>query len=171
MTPSTWSIRRSTSEDAPYVADTWLGSYQEFSVGGRGLRIPYLKNINLKLRGIASDAYFQHHSPLINELLDRATILVAHDPQDTGYILGWICGEVHATGCLVIHYVYTRGKHRNGGVARDLVYEMITQLSSKVTDPQIVVSSITPSVRMQIDRRGYVLVDKAAFTLRAGRRD
>jgi GNAT superfamily N-acetyltransferase len=165
----TWTLRPAVTADIAYVCDSWLASYKDYSVGGRGLRIPYLVNTNRKLGGIVSDAYYQHLTPKVNEVVQRATVLVAHPVDDPSTILGWVCAELHSTGPVVVHYVYVRAKYRHTGIARNLVFTALKALQEKTTDRQVVVSSITPCSRMQIDRYGWVLVDLAAFTLRAGR--
>lgn len=49
-------------------------------------------------------------------LLGDAAILIAVRPDDSNYIIGWLCHEGQT-----VHYVYVRANYRNTNIARRLL--------------------------------------------------
>jgi hypothetical protein len=89
------AMRRASTADGRFIADSWLRSYQP----------------SRRCKGIPSDIYWANHRRVVSGLLDRADTWVACDPTDPWTIWGWICGAWEGQA-LVLHYVYVKDAFR-----------------------------------------------------------
>lgn len=162
-----WTIRPAEPGDLSFVVKTWLQSYAPHAKQAHALKMPYLSTQNRQLGAILSDAYYQHTSPLVQELVDRCPILVACMPEEPDVIVGWVCGELHSTGPSVLHYTYTKGVYRKHGVAKSLVGALLAQLGSSTT----IASHVTPATRAKLEALRFPVVPVQAFTKRHNRQN
>jgi len=107
-------IRAATQEDRPLIYATWLRSYKH------GAAFP---------RHIPDETFFEAHHNVVEALLDRSTVLVAHPPDDPEVILGWsvvetLLPEADEPSPIVVHYVYVKPAFRRAGVARRLLAQV-----------------------------------------------
>lgn len=87
MTTIPIALRAPTAEDLPLILNSWLESHREEDGNGR----------------MSNDVYFAIHKPRIVAILQRATTLIAANPDDPWQVYGWICYEGG-----VVHYVYVK---------------------------------------------------------------
>lgn len=97
------TIREHRESDIAFIVDSWLKSYRGSTFA----------------RYVRGDEYYTGHRHAIERAMRRAatTILVAHAPDDTETILGWICYEHPG----VLHYLFVRPLVRKLGVSRQLI--------------------------------------------------
>lgn len=100
------SIRAATQDDRPLIFATWLRSYRH------GSQFP---------RHIEERSYFAAHHSIIETLLDRSIVSIAHPINDPDVILGWSVVEVVAPLSVVVHFVYVKPAFRRAGIARQLL--------------------------------------------------
>lgn len=107
--------RAATQADRPLIFATWLRAFRH------GSHFP---------RHIPERAYFAAHHNVVEALLDRSTVLVAHPTGDPEVILGWSVVEKlpvddAVTAPQAIHFVYVKPAFRRSGIARLLLDDVI----------------------------------------------
>jgi len=100
----TVDLRKAQKSDLNFIRSTWLESYRD----------------GLAVRGVPHKIYYGRHERIIRALMKRAFLMVLVRRDDPDYIVGWACCE-KTSGGLILHYLYTRGKYRRGGLARALM--------------------------------------------------
>lgn len=165
-----WVSRPAESLDESFIIDTWMSSVEPSTAGARARATPYLMERNSALGGIVHDAHFIHLRPLVEEIIGRATVMVACHESEPSVVLGWCAAERHHTGCLVVHYVYVRPRYQRMKIATDLVERALRLLAGPDVDLQVVVSSATRASKRVVAERGWVHVPIEAFTRRENRR-
>lgn len=86
----TVSIGPMRVSERPFVASTWLRSYEAAEVVGSGT---------------PRSCYWRKFGELVDALLDAGETYVARNPEDETQALGWLC---RARGDNTMHYVYAR---------------------------------------------------------------
>ena len=113
------------SEAWRWVVNSWLKSHYE-----RG-------------RSMWADGhpreYWTQHWELATRLIERAGVLIAHQPGAPDLFLGWVCTDPVRKVC---HYVYVKHAFRRGGVA--------TRLLSRVHGPRPVLRYTHQPARAQL---------------------
>lgn len=161
MTQKFWSVRPMEEDDRSFVVKSWLSSAESSAPHTKFLRLPYLQDANRALGGQLRDAWFVQYHSEVEQVVGRATCLVACMIDEPEVIVGFIVGEVHSTGPLVIHWNYSRNRYRNLGIANSLVEALKEELTHDGS--VVVVTNTTPSVRLQVQRRNYHMVPMIAF--------
>ena len=157
-----WSIRPFAREDRPFTIKTWLRSYEGSAPHSRECRGQYLTEVNPQLGAQVRDSYYNLGNDLVDAVLSRTTTIIACHRTEPDVIVGFITGEV-AHGALVVHYIFSMKRYRNMGIARDLLGQLRSELLPQITDSQLIVTSSTPSVRLQIARAHAIVVPLTAF--------
>lgn len=68
------------------------------------------------MRGVAYARHSEGYAPVIDKLLKRGTVVIAHNAESPAHIIGWAC--IEATGNAgVVHYVYVKQNYRRNGFA------------------------------------------------------
>jgi GNAT superfamily N-acetyltransferase len=111
-------LRPGTSEDHPFVVDSWLQSYRASAIARD-----------------AGRAYLHDMKWIVRAWLARAALLVACDPEQPGAIWGWA-----VTRDAVLFYVYVRQEFRRQGIARALLRPYLARtapviFAAKTTHP------------------------------------
>jgi hypothetical protein len=111
-------LRSITPRDVALITHSWLSNYRK----------------SWHVKGVSNDVYYGWHHRVLEELLPRATTIVACDPSDLDTVYGWVCAEV-IDDLLVIHYVYVKslvkalegpgGKRKGWGVGSMLIKELV----------------------------------------------
>lgn len=98
-------IRPLHRRDAAFVHDSWL---REMAA-----------DLEIPKEELPRRRFWQAHAPRLRALVARpdTTVLVAHAPGAPDDLIGWVA----FTGPDRLHFVYTRGGFRRGGVARALL--------------------------------------------------
>ena len=104
-------IRAATQDDHPLIFATWLRSYRH------GAQFP---------RHIPERIFFAAHHNIIEALLERSSVFVAHPVDDPQVILGWaVIEQLPSEGAtpsgLCVHYTYVKPAFRRSGIARQLL--------------------------------------------------
>lgn len=132
--PPKWTIRRATADDAGFVLNSWLKSYNEW-------RRPEERRAG----------YWTAHKDVIAALLETSRVLVACDAQAPTSIYGWACGQPGTP--TLLHYLYVKRAMRHAGVARALVAAL---LSDPRASTSVVVTHITsPEILGYAKARGW----------------
>lgn len=105
-----WTIRPLRSDDIEYVTKTWLLNFRQS---------PFAS-------GLGDVVYFNNHNNLILNCLNNANCLLAVDEEMPSFILGYIVFREKSDpdGPDVLHWIYTKDKFRNNGIAKSLINEM-----------------------------------------------
>ena len=164
-----WVIRSMRDTDQAYISKCWLTMLDDYAQHSKACQDEYIKVTNRRLGSILVDDFYVKTHLGVTEVLDRAHTLVACHAEEPDLIIGFITGEVHTTGPLVIHAIYTKSRYRNMGVARSLYADLQSDLQSEITDPQVLATAITPSVRLQINRKKILVIPFSPFMGRKGR--
>ncbi len=101
-------LRKAKEADIPYLTSHWLKAYRNAPA----------------VRGVPNKVYFYYHHKVLEELLRRATTVIAcyEDMQD--HILGFACFEKFDSA-LVLHFVEVRESSREMKVAKFIVKEIL----------------------------------------------
>lgn len=99
-------LRPAQQEDVDLVYSSWLHSYWESEPRA--------------LKGVSRALYMDGQQGVIDELVQRAAVVVACDPHSPLDAFGWVCAEEKA-GIAVVHYVYVKKHFRRWGLAAHLV--------------------------------------------------
>jgi len=86
-------IRSLQPGDRAFVAHSWLKSFESSHWAG----------------GLSRDEYWRAFTPVVDAILDAATVLVECNPEDHEHIFGWVCYRPNA----VLHYVYVKALFRD----------------------------------------------------------
>lgn len=86
-----------------FVVSSWLRSYARAE----------------EFRHVALDVYFAIYQPLVQSMLARSTVAIAHTPELPGSILGWMAVEDD-----VLHYALVKHRFRGLGIASWMLREM-----------------------------------------------
>jgi GNAT superfamily N-acetyltransferase len=98
MTPK-FFVRAAHQSDVPFLTSTWLKSARDA----------------FHYRGIPNTVYYDNMHFILEQVLPRATVLVACDPDAVNVVYGYVVGEV-IDGCLTIHYCYVKKAWRRMGI-------------------------------------------------------
>lgn len=114
---STIGVRRAILDDMRFVAASWFESYWKSTA----------------IQEMSFGTYKPGQDALINRLIDRSEIFVAHAAGVPDEILGYAVIEGD-----VLHYTYVKSVYRRHGIARGLVrsrakrYTHRTRLGEKI---------------------------------------
>ncbi len=106
-------IREKTADDRNYILATLSK--------GLLLEAPY--------RWMVKPVWRKHHAQL-EALIDRASVLVACNPEEPSHIFGYLISEEDPVGPIV-HYVYVKDLYRCTGIARRLLAHGVPSLGKK----------------------------------------
>ena len=120
------ALRPATEADLPFIVSTWLESY---------IRSPATRRIPKQL-------FLGGHRRVVDRLVAKRGVIVAHDPGDETVLYGWICWEWVPDA---IHYLYVKETRRNQGVAHALI-------KAAVLDGPLLVTHWTPACKRARDR-------------------
>lgn len=90
------TLRDPTAEDVGVILKSWLKSHRGQDGCAR----------------MSAEVYYAIHRPRVMALLERSTVIMAVNPDDTWHVYGWICFEPGTA-----HYVYVKHTFRRMGVA------------------------------------------------------
>lgn len=101
-----WLYRELRDTDLPFVQSSWLRSHR------------------MSMPDFSDGAYYGAMAKRIDRLRrEGATTVIACNPENTDYIVGWICFGPAAG---VVHYCYVRDLERNRGTARDMLENIMS---------------------------------------------
>ena len=100
-------IREGSLEDRAYVLRSWFE--------GARASTWYLGD---------GRVFFAEHGRVLEAILERATVRVAHVPSESAAILGFAVLESEP---LVLHWVHVRGQCRGQGIARALLSGILSR--------------------------------------------
>jgi len=101
-------LRPMAPGDVDFLYSTWLHSYWDGDAPA--------------LRDVSKPLYFRGQQGLIDDVLQRSSVLVACDPLSHDDAFGWACFEVRA-GILVWHYTYVKKPFRRMHLASFLLVQ------------------------------------------------
>lgn len=136
-------VRRASKPDLRFITSSWLKSNRDAPM----------------VQGIPNTVYYHYHHKILEELIPRSLVLVACDPEDTGYIYGWACAEVVDTA-LVVHYVYVRYDWRRKGVAK----AMMDVLMDAESPPAVIHTHRTHTARKILRNKTWIYNPYMLFT-------
>jgi hypothetical protein len=93
-------IRPAKPDDLPFIYATWLKSYRTSQ---------FAQNIESKI-------YFSWHHKIIESILTRSQVVIAHPTGQPNIIVGYLVTEPN-----VVHYCYVKFQFRKLGVATNLI--------------------------------------------------
>jgi ribosomal protein S18 acetylase RimI-like enzyme len=105
-------LRPGTVEDHGRVFSDWLHSFWDTAKG----RMP-------------KTVFMGGQHRVVEQLLNRARIVVLSPTDAPNHIIGWAVGE-HLGGVCVLHYAYVKKEYRHLGFAQRLVAELKTGCDS-----------------------------------------
>ena len=110
--------------DYNFVLNSWLESYREYVCGPKRRGDDLAPPINGPQR-VTAQTYFDSHQRIIAKLSEVRRFVIGCDPEDTNFIIGWICGETYSYEGqsleAVVDYVYVKSSYRRQGVASALL--------------------------------------------------
>jgi hypothetical protein len=106
------SVRPANQSDIPFIFATWLKSYRDSKFAEL----------------IDSKTYFAAHHALIEILLAKSLVLIAHPNGKPNVICGWSVTQPN-----LIHYVYTKAAFQKLGVATILLISSGIDLKATTT--------------------------------------
>lgn len=117
-----FETREATRDDRPLIFATWLRSFRH------GATFP---------RRIPEARYFAAHHNVVEALLDRSKVTVAHPAGDPEVILGWSVVETmlpagDEPSALCVHFVYVKPAFRRAGIARRLLAHVVAESAAGV---------------------------------------
>lgn len=105
------SLRQATSDDLPFVYNSWLKAY---------------KHSSRFAQRITNEVFFKYHHQVIDRILARgAKVLIATPENDEHTILGYIVYEPY--NALVLHFCYVKMPFRRFGVAHKLLSPLLSE--------------------------------------------
>lgn len=104
MAERVWSFRRGIEKDEKLIVDSWLRSYANSSVA----------------KDIDRAAYYHRQKQVIESLLSRCDVIVAHSPGDIDQVFGWVCFDPRGLEPIV-HYVFVKAPMCGFGIGRELM--------------------------------------------------
>lgn len=93
-------IRPPVEQDLNFIFNSWLKSYRNSSFAEH----------------IPNDIYFTFQKEVIRLLLERSTIFVAVNPEDSSQVYGYLVFEDN-----IVHWCYVKFTYRKLGVMRKLL--------------------------------------------------
>lgn len=101
------TIRAANTDDISFLMNSWLKSYRYGSWFTKRIR---------------DSVYFKYHHQIVTGILSRGScnVIVAVDPTDTYFILGYLVSEKFEDKN-IIHYAYVKDTFRGKGVGRKLI--------------------------------------------------
>lgn len=90
--------------DKNFILNSWLKSYRNSPA----------------TRNMENGTYYFEQGRLIEEMLDKCSVLVACNTDDSTQIYGYLVSQ-EIKGTFIIHYVYTKLDFRNLGIAKMLI--------------------------------------------------
>lgn len=111
MSPQVF-IRDMREEDIYFIHSSWLRSLRNDSP------------LNSK---IPTGIWNHGKSPEIKEILAKATVKVAHLPEDETHLIGFICYEKYGD-VSIIHYLLVKSIYQGFGFSRTLLGELGTSI-------------------------------------------
>ena len=118
------STRQAIDEDLNFIYHSWLKSY----------RASWARGSN-PVRHMNKEIYYDNQKEVIAYLLDNSFVLVAHNPQDSNQIFGYIVAQPTSQGIGIIHYCFVKQPFRNLGIATMLLNEAKAQVGHNPTMP------------------------------------
>ncbi len=112
-------LRELEKDDESFIYSSWLRSYRSSPISTH----------------MINDIYFDNHKKIIEELLSKANVIIACNPEDPSQIYGFICYED-----TTVHYLYVKYPFRKMGLGRylfdsvcsDATLTIITHYNSNV---------------------------------------
>lgn len=138
-------VRAAQPGDLPFILDTWLSSHRQ----------------SHHVRGIEGVVYYREQRRVAETLLQRATTLVACDPESPTTIWGWAIAE-EVDAYLVLHFVYVRGGFQDVGIGTKLVSAFLGAAKGAVA---LVYTHQTKAGRKWADK----MAERAPMTAHNGR--
>lgn len=114
-----YTVRAFIEDDRPFVANTWLRAFKQSSA----------PNVPLWDGGphAYGSKYYEITSPIINAIIDRATIYMAVNPTDAGHVYGYVVTE-YQKGLPILHFAYTKRLFRRFGICGHLLAESLPEM-------------------------------------------
>ncbi len=115
------------SDDAKFIADTWLKSYRAACDGG-SRALPAQDLAQYVLRNMDDQGYFELMRPHVHRLMTDPDndLLLMSEEVDRDLYVGWVCGrKAQGTRPAVLHYVYIKKRHRKEGHCYKLIAELL----------------------------------------------
>jgi GNAT superfamily N-acetyltransferase len=88
----------------PFIFSAWLKSYRN----------------NAWAKNAPNTVYFKYHHELIERILKRSAVLIAHPEDDADQILGFAVFE-ERNELVIAHYVYVKQPYRRMNIASELL--------------------------------------------------
>ena len=98
------SVRRAVPDDLGFIFSTWLKHYKQHSD---------------LTKHITNSVFYVKYHKIIEKLLAKSLVVVAHPPGRPEVILGYAALEMLTPP--VVHWVYVKGPWRRFGIARLLL--------------------------------------------------
>lgn len=84
----------------------------------------WLKHYRSEIREqCPNEIFFKEHHKIIEAILKRSQVMVAHDQDDTDHFFGFAVYEKHE-GCTILHFVFVKDTFRRLGVATKLLADL-----------------------------------------------
>lgn len=98
-----YKVRSACGDDLNFIYATWLDSYRYDSAIGKAHK---------------NTIFFAEYKKVIDLLLEKSDVLIAHVPESEETILGYMVFEPQ-----VLHYIYIKGSFWNLGLGRDFLFK------------------------------------------------
>lgn len=96
-----FKLREAKNDDVHFILNSWLTSYRSSEIC------------------MSSPIYFHHFKKIIVKILQRASVLVACNPEDEDHIYGYVVYEPQDS--LILHCILVKLTYRGEGVATALL--------------------------------------------------
>lgn len=116
-------IRQAKPSDLNFIRDSWLKGH------GASAFSKYMPK---------REVYFKNHTPIVNGILDRASVLLCVNPEDLDQIFSYMVFEIIGNA-MIIHFIYTKDVYRKLGLASIL----IDSIRKQMFDPSIMCTHST----------------------------
>lgn len=103
-------IRPANVNDIPFILNTWMKSHRD----------------SAECRDIEYVAYHEHMRQTVVDILNRANVIMAVNPDDADQIYGYLCVE-YVDEITLLHYGYVKYTYRKLQVFKQLAASMIPQ--------------------------------------------
>jgi GNAT superfamily N-acetyltransferase len=107
-------LRPARASDSNFICSSWLKSYE---------MSPYARFMVPKL-------FYAFHKPILESILQKSLVVVAHSSDDSDQILGYIVYSP-TDSHLYVHYCYVKQVYRNMGIASALFRRLWAGLTYK----------------------------------------
>ncbi len=109
-------LRETTAQDIPFIFNSWLKSFRSNEDSTR----------------MSNSVYFGHFKPLVERLLEQASIVIACNPDDGAQIYGYaVFDQSEDVNIFVLHYLYVKYPFRNLGIAHGILSQVYLKLSEE----------------------------------------